>query len=242
MLYGMHFGSRVRGAALAMATMSAATLLMTACQPGPDSAGSAASPSGTAKKPTASPSGSPAPAKPSGGTGAPAKPAGDSSPKAPASVPATATPATKTKTCAAESLKAFMYQADVRPPGTGTGAAIVELTNMSGATCAIEGYPTVAGAANGTPEKNHPLTVTRTGSSSKVTLAPAAKAWVKMTFVQVQGEADGYCVSGTTPVTYPTLVVGLPSSGAHQLALEDGVLAECDNKVTVTAVTATKPS
>ncbi|WP_326783841.1 DUF4232 domain-containing protein [Streptomyces sp. NBC_00151] len=238
----MHFGSRVRGAALAMATMSAATLLMTACQPGPDSAGSAASPSGTAKKPTASPSGSPAPAKPSGGTGAPAKPAGDSSPKAPASVPATATPATKTKTCAAESLKAFMYQADVRPPGTGTGAAIVELTNMSGATCAIEGYPTVAGAANGTPEKNHPLTVTRTGSSSKVTLAPAAKAWVKMTFVQVQGEADGYCVSGTTPVTYPTLVVGLPSSGAHQLALEDGVLAECDNKVTVTAVTATKPS
>ncbi|MGC4982739.1 DUF4232 domain-containing protein [Streptomyces sp. DT193] len=238
----MHFGSRVRGAALAMATMSAATLLMTACQPGPDSAGSAASPSGTAKKPTASPSGSPAPAKPSGGTGAPAKPAGDSSPKAPASVPATATPATKTKTCAAESLKAFMYQADVRPPGTGTGAAIVELTNMSGATCALEGYPTVAGAANGTPEKNHPLTVTRTGSSSKVTLAPAAKAWVKMTFVQVQGEADGYCVSGTTPVTYPTLVVGLPSSGAHQLALEDGVLAECDNKVTVTAVTATKPS
>ncbi len=244
MLYGMHFGSRVRGAALAMATMSAATLLMTACQPGPDSAGSSASPSGTAKKPTASSSGSPTPTAPSGGTGASAGPAGDSTPKAPASVPATATatPATKTKTCAAESMKAFMYQADVRPPGTGTGAAIVEFTNMSGATCALEGYPTVAGAANGSPEKNHPLTVTRTGSSSKVTLAPAAKAWLKMTFVQVQGEADGYCVSGTTPVTYPTLVVGLPSSGAHQLALEDGVLAECDNKVTVTAVTTTKPS
>ncbi|MFF3413834.1 DUF4232 domain-containing protein [Streptomyces sp. NPDC002698] len=242
----MHFGSRVRGAALSMATMSAAALLMTACQPGPDSAGSSASPSGTAKKPTAPSSGSPAPTAPSGGAGASAEPAGDSTPKAPASVPATATatttPATKTRTCAAESMKAFMYQADVRPPGTGTGAAIVEFTNMSGATCALEGYPTVAGAANGTPEKNHPLTVTRTGSSSKVTLAPAAKAWVKMTFVQVQGEADGYCVSGTTPVTYPTLVVGLPSSGAHQLALEDGVLAECDNKVTVIAVTATKPS
>ncbi|MFD5521980.1 DUF4232 domain-containing protein [Streptomyces sp. NPDC127066] len=238
----MHFRSRVHGAALAMAAMSAATLLMTACQPGPDSAGSAASPSGTAKKPAASFSGSPASTAPSGGTGASAEPAGDSTPKAPASVPATAKPATKTKTCAAESLKAFMYQADVRPPGTGTGAAIVEFTNMSGATCSLEGYPTVAGAANGTPEKNHPLTVTRTGSSSRVTLAPAAKAWVKMTFVQVQGEADGYCVSGTTPVTYPTLVVGLPSSGAHQLALEDGVLAECDNKVTVTAVTATKPS
>ncbi|MFF8537920.1 DUF4232 domain-containing protein [Streptomyces sp. SAS_267] len=241
MLYGTHFGPRVRGAALAMATMSAAALLMTACQPGPDSA---ASPSGTGKKPTATSSSSPTPAAPSGGTGASAEPAGDSTAEVPASVPATATakPATKTKTCAAESLKAFMYQADVRPQGTGTGAAIVEFTNMSGATCALQGYPTVAGAANGSPEKNHPLTVTRTGTSSKVTLAPAAKAWVKMTFVQVQGEADGYCVSGTTPVTYPTLVVGLPSGGAHQLALEDGVLAECDNKVTVTAVTATKPS
>ncbi|MFF3446171.1 DUF4232 domain-containing protein [Streptomyces sp. NPDC002667] len=135
-----------------------------------------------------------------------------------------------------------MYQAAVRPPGTGTGAAIVEFTNMSGAECALQGYPTVAGAANGSPEKNHPLTVTRSGPSSRVVLAPAAKAWVKLTFVQVQGEADGYCVSGATPVSYPTLVVGLPGSGATQLALEDGVLAECDNKVTVTAVTASKPS
>ncbi|MGW0971475.1 DUF4232 domain-containing protein [Streptomyces sp. NPDC002516] len=135
-----------------------------------------------------------------------------------------------------------MYQAAVRPPGTGTGAAIVEFTNMSGAKCALQGYPTVAGAANGSPEKNHPLTVTRSGASSQVVLAPAAKAWVKLTFVQVQGEADGYCVSGAAPVSYPTLVVGLPGSGATQLALEDGVLAECDNKVTVTAVTASKPS
>ncbi|MFE1291157.1 DUF4232 domain-containing protein [Streptomyces sp. NPDC058751] len=250
MQYGTQFGTRVRGAALAVAAVSAATLLMTACRPDPDAAGSAASPSAAAKEPSAtagepSSSGSPAspaPAKPSGGTGASAGPAGDSS-KAPASVPATPTPTTKTKTCAATSLKAFMYQADVRPPGTGTGAAIVEFTNMSGATCALQGHPTVAGAANGSPEKNKPLTVTRTGPSAEVVLAPAAKAWVKMTFVQVQGEADGYCVSGSTPVSYPTLVVGLPSSGEHQLAVEGGgVLAECDDKVTVTAVTAKKPS
>ncbi|MFF4535028.1 DUF4232 domain-containing protein [Streptomyces aureus] len=244
MQYGMHFGPRFRGAALAMATMSAATLLMTACQPGSDSADSTATPAGGGtKKPAASSSASPKPGTPSGGTGTSAKPAGDSTPKAPASSTpaATATPATA-KTCAAESLKAFMYQAAVRPPGTGTGAAIVEFTNMSGASCALQGYPTVAGAANGSPDKNRPLTVTRTGPSSKVVLAPAAKAWVKLTFVQVQGEADGYCKSGSTPVSYPTLVVGLPGSGANQLALEDGVLAECDNKVTVTAVTATKPS
>jgi hypothetical protein len=225
-----------------MATLSAATLLITACQPGADAAGSTASPpSGKTAGPTDSSSaGSPAHAPSSGGTGASAKPAGGSTPKTPVSATATATPATKT--CAGESLKAFMYQAAVRPKGTGTGAAIVEFTNMSGASCALQGFPTVAGAANGSPEKNHPLAVTPTGSASKVLLAPGAKAWVKMTFVQVQGEGDGYCVSGSAPVTYPTLVVGLPAGGAHQLALEDGVLAECDNTATVTAVTATKPS
>ncbi|MCT9007895.1 DUF4232 domain-containing protein [Streptomyces rhizosphaerihabitans] len=238
----MHFGSRVRGAALAMATLSAATLLMTACQPGADAAGSTASPSDKTAGPTASSAGSPSPATSSGGTGTSAKPAGGSTPEAPVSASATSAAKTKTKTCAGESLKAFMYQADVRPAGTGTGAAIVEFTNMSGASCVVQGYPTVAGAANGTPEKNHPLAVTPTGSASKVVLAPGAKAWVKVTFVQVQGEGDGYCVSGSTPVTYPTLVVALPSGGAHQLALEDGVLAECDDTATVTAVTATKPS
>ncbi|MFI0960328.1 DUF4232 domain-containing protein [Streptomyces sp. NPDC021080] len=245
MQYGMHFGSRARGAALAMASMSAAALLVTACQPGSDTAGSTAAPSGgTATKPTASSAASSKPATPSGGTGTSAAPTGAPTSKAPASGSGgvTATPVATTKTCAAESLKAFMYQAAVRPPGTGTGAAIVEFTNMSGAACVLQGYPTVAGAANGTPEKNRPLTVTKAGPTSKVVLAPAAKAWVKLTFVQVQGEADGYCVSGSTPVSYPTLVVGLPGSGANQLALEDGVLAECDNKVTVTAVTATKPS
>jgi hypothetical protein len=65
---------------------------------------------------------------------------------------------------------------------------------------------------------------------------------VKLTFVQVQGEADGYCKSGTDPVVYPTLVVGLPGSGSHQVALEDGEFAECDNTVTATAVSAAKPS
>ncbi|WTX76865.1 DUF4232 domain-containing protein [Streptomyces sp. NBC_00647] len=233
----MHRGSRARRAALAMATVSAAALLMTACQPGDDDAGSAASPSGA---PTASSSGSPKPATSPGGTGSSTAPAVTSTPKAPGSASATSTPTTKT--CAGESLKSFMYQADVRPEGTGIGAVIVEFTNMSGTSCVVQGHPTVAGAPNGSPEKGRPLAVTPTGPASKVVLAAGAKAWVKVTFVQVQGEGDGYCVSGAEPVTYPTLVVGLPAGGAHQLALDDGALAECDDKATVTAVTATKPS
>ncbi|MEH0585917.1 hypothetical protein QA942_18235 [Streptomyces sp. B21-106] len=59
--------------------------------------------------------------------------------------------------------------------------------------------------------------------------------------MQVHGEADGYCKSGAVPSVYPTVVVGLPGSGSHQVALNDGQFAECDNTVTVTAVSAVKP-
>ncbi|WP_307164053.1 DUF4232 domain-containing protein [Streptomyces rishiriensis] len=147
-----------------------------------------------------------------------------------------------TPVCSAGSLKVAARQAADRPDGTGTGAAVVEFTNGSAKACVLKGHPTVAGAGNGSPEKNSPLSVTTTGSASPVTLAPGGRAWVKLTFVQVQGEADGFCESGAEPVVYPTIVVGLPGAGKHQVALDDGQFAECDNKVTVTAVSAVKPS
>ncbi|WTI41686.1 DUF4232 domain-containing protein [Streptomyces sp. NBC_00589] len=228
----MQYATGMRRGALAMVTASAATLLMTACQPGGSGTGAASSPSGVPAKPAASKSSAP--------TSAPSGPA-TTAPSTPAGTP-TSTPATKTKTCGVADLEASMYQAAVRPDGTGTGAAIVEFTNVSAKPCTVQGHPTVAGAGNGSPAKNHPLTVTAEGSASTVVVAPGGKAWTKLTFVQVQGEADGYCASGSTPVTYPTLVVGLPAAGFHQVALDDGVLAECDDTVTVTAVSATKPS
>ncbi|MFJ5304117.1 DUF4232 domain-containing protein [Streptomyces sp. NPDC088350] len=146
------------------------------------------------------------------------------------------------KACAAGSLKVSAYQAAVRPQGTGTGAAIVRFTNITGKPCVLRGHPTVAGAANGSPELNVPLKVTPTGSASPVKLAPGGRAWLKLTFVQVQGEGDGYCKSGSAPVVYPTMVIGLPGSGAHQVALDDGEFAECDGTVTATAVSAAKPA
>lgn len=228
----MQYATGMRRGALAMVTASAATLLMTACQPGGNGTGAAGSPSGVPAKPAASKSSAPTSAPSGPATTAPSTPAGT----------ATSAPATKTKTCGVADLEASMYQAAVRPDGTGTGAAIVEFTNVSAKPCTVQGHPTVAGAGNGSPAKNHPLTVTAEGSASTVVLAPGGKAWTKLTFVQVQGEADGYCASGSTPVTYPTLVVGLPAAGFHQVALDDGVLAECDDTVTVTAVSATKPS
>ncbi|MCX4400952.1 DUF4232 domain-containing protein [Streptomyces sp. NBC_01764] len=197
------YGIGVRRVATALVTASAATLLMTACQPGGSPAGAGSSPPG-------------APVKPAASTGA--------------------------KACGVSDLNASMRQAAVRPDGTGTGATVVEFTNVSGKACTVRGYPTVAGAGNGSPQKNRPLKVTTTGTASTVKIAPGGKAWTKLTFVQVQGEADGYCKSGATPAGYPTLVVGVPGAGAHQVALTDGVIAECDDKVTVTALSSAKPS
>ncbi|WP_237293264.1 DUF4232 domain-containing protein [Streptomyces katrae] len=132
------------------------------------------------------------------------------------------------------------HQADVRPPGTGTGAMVVSVTSRS--NCTLNGFPQVAGAGNGSPDKNLPLATTNSGTAAPVSLTPGARAWTKLTFVNVQGEADGYCVSGSTPVVFPTLVIRVPGAGSHQIAMDDGQFAECDNKVTVTPFSLTKPS
>ncbi|MEY9965592.1 hypothetical protein ABIA33_003638 [Streptacidiphilus sp. MAP12-16] len=143
---------------------------------------------------------------------------------------------------AAEVAVSPAHQAAVRPQGTGTGAVVVGVTNTSGHSCTLLGFPTVAGAGNGAPDHNLPLMVHHMGAASAVRLAPHEKAWVKLTFVQVQGEAGGYCVSGATPASYPTIVLGLPGAGAHQIAMDDGVFAECDNTVKVTALSSVRPS
>lgn len=216
---------------MAMAGVSAAALLMTACQPDDEGAGSPPVPSAT---PSAAASDAATPGTPSSGaTGSTGRPSAS---------PSSGAPGSDGASCAAGSLETSLRQADVRPQGTGTGAAVVRFTNTSASPCSLQGHPTVAGAANGSPDKGRPLAVTPTGTARKVVLAPGGRAWIKLTFVQVQGEGDGYCASGATPATYPTLVVGLPGAGAHQMALDDGVVAECDDTVTATAVTATTPS
>ncbi|MGV4980786.1 DUF4232 domain-containing protein [Streptomyces sp. NRAIS4] len=237
----MHHRNTIRLAASATAVIAAA-LSLTACSQGDDNgAAKTSSPTPASATPahTAPTAANPTPTAPSatrssgGGT--------STAPSTPAT-PASGTSAGTTPTCSVSAVTATAYQAANRPDGTGTGAAIVEFTNASGHACVLSGHPSVAGAGNGSPEHNSPLKVTPTGSASAVSLAPGGKAWVKLTFVQVQGEADGYCVSGAKPVVYPTLVVGIPGSGAHQVALSDGEFAECDNTVTATAVLAAKPS
>ncbi|MFF7550159.1 DUF4232 domain-containing protein [Streptomyces canus] len=241
----------MRGSVVAVVVASAA-LTVAGCQPGgggADTADGGVSPSGAVSSATSSPtpgapkpgSSAPGPSTPSASRPASSTP-GSSSPTASAPPSSAPTPGGSAAACSAGSLKATARQAAVRPDGTGTGSAVVEFTNISGRTCVLKGHPTVAGAGNGSPEMNVPLTVKQTGTAAPVKVAAGGKAWVKLTFVQVQGEADGYCVSGSAPVVYPTMVVRLPGSGAHQVALDDGQFAECDDTVTVTAVSAVRPS
>ncbi|MFJ3419037.1 DUF4232 domain-containing protein [Streptomyces sp. NPDC086082] len=215
--------SSIRRSASVVAAVSVAAVVMTGCQPGDTPADGGGTSSRTPTATASSPTSSASPTSPS-------SPAGSGSNGGAA------------KACSPDSLKASAYQAADRPVGTGTGAAIVRFTNAGAKSCVLQGHPTVAGAANGSPELNVPLTVTPVGPASPVKLAPGAQAWLKLTFVQVQGEGDGYCESGSAPVLYPTMVIGLPDSGAHQVALDEGQFAECDGTLTATAVTATKPS
>ncbi|MFI1151091.1 DUF4232 domain-containing protein [Streptomyces sp. NPDC020817] len=225
----MQYTASVRRTASALVVVATAAALMTGCTPSGE-AGAAGEPSQSVQSPTP---GTAAGGSGSGGTGQ-AKPSAPVSPAASGG---------KAKPCTIDDVKVTeARQAAVRPPGTGTGAAIVAVTNVSKSACTLQGFPTVAGAGNGSPGKNVPLATTHSGSAATVSLAPAARAWTKLTFVNVQGEADGYCESGATPASFPTLVVGVPGAGAHQTALDDGVLALCDNKATVTAYSATKPS
>ncbi len=217
----MRYGHGVRRTLVTMAAVAVAAVGTAGCQPGDSEVGAGGEP-GASGSTTSTP-------------GTPSAPSTSETPGTDTSGPSAAK-------CAADALEVAARQAAERPQGTGTGAAVVTFTNVSGAPCVLEGHPSVAGAGNGSPEHNSPLAVTPSGSAAPVTVAAGGKAWVKLTFVQVQGEGDGYCASGADPVTYPTLVVGLPGSGAHQVALDDGVFAECDNTVTVTAVSATEPA
>ncbi|MHC5904788.1 DUF4232 domain-containing protein [Streptomyces sp. S6] len=159
-------------------------------------------------------------------------------------LPGTAMAASTTTTpppaCAASALKVSAWQAAHPPVGTGTGAAVVQFTNVSKKTCVLKGHPTTVAGVSGS--HTTALKITTTGKAATVTVRPRAKAWVKLTFVQVQGEGDGYCKSGKTPKAYPSMMIGLQRSGKHKVALNDGWWALCDNKVTATSVSSVKPS
>ncbi|MFF4583488.1 DUF4232 domain-containing protein [Streptomyces sp. NPDC001389] len=242
----MHYTAGPRRTATALVAAAAATALMTGCGPTGDA--------GAAAPPSAPPAAATVPATPAGGSGGSTSTGGSSTGGSSTGSGGSAKPTPsaaggggggggggKTKPCTIEDVQVSpAHLADVRPPGTGTGAVVVSVTSHS--TCTLLGFPQVAGAGNGSPDKNLPLATANSGTATPVSLTPGARAWTKLTFVNVQGEADGYCVSGSTPVVFPSLVIRVPGAGSHQIGMDDGQFAECDNKVTVTPFSLTKPS
>ncbi|UQX04442.1 DUF4232 domain-containing protein [Streptomyces sp. RerS4] len=117
------------------------------------------------------------------------------------------------------------------------GATVVRVTviNEGPKPCVLRGFPTVALAGQGSPDKNRPLTVTRQGKAGPVTLRVGGTASTLIGFKPVLGEADGYCASGAEPTVAPSMVVGV-AGGALQLGPADGGdFALCGTTVTATA-------
>jgi hypothetical protein len=122
-----------------------------------------------------------------------------------------------------------------------TYAVDLSLTNTGGARCTLQGFPTVAIAGEGDPTRSKPLTVVTQGTAQPVPLSPGNRAWVRLTFRQVLGEADGYCASGADPATPPSIVLGV-ADGRHQVGLDGGGnFAECDDIVRTTAFLPARP-
>ncbi|THA82520.1 DUF4232 domain-containing protein [Streptomyces sp. A0592] len=104
-----------------------------------------------------------------------------------------------------------------------------------GPACVLRGFPTVALAGQGAPDRNAPLRVVPRGEARPVLLARGGSASTVLAFTPVLGEADGYCASGAEPTTSPSLVVGVAGTGFQVAPSDGGQFALCGNSVRATA-------
>jgi hypothetical protein len=212
-----------------MTLLSTACLALTACQ-GAAAVGSA----GTAPAVSQSPTSASTPTPQGTDTGAPA-------PAPTATRTGTTTVPVDLVRCAPENLTAAPAQPQPSNAATSTYDEDIKLTNSGHSTCELRGFPTVAVAGEGDPTRNRPLKVTQRGAVHAVRLAPGQSAWLRLSFRVVMGEADGYCASGATPTSAPTLVIGLGNGGGLQVEPADGVFAECDDVVWASSFLTTHP-
>ncbi|MFF3013286.1 DUF4232 domain-containing protein [Streptomyces sp. NPDC057939] len=117
------------------------------------------------------------------------------------------------------------------------GASAVRITviNDGPKPCVLRGFPTVALAGQGSPDRNRPLGVVREGQAPSVTLPVGGRATTRISFTPVLGEADGYCESGGTPTVAPSIVLGVGGGGLQLSPADGGDFALCGNNVRATA-------
>ncbi len=117
----------------------------------------------------------------------------------------------------------------------------ITLINDGPQACVLRGFPTVALAGQGSPDRHKPLNVVRQGQANAVQLAVGGRASAQLTFTPVLGEADGFCASGADPTVAPSIVLGV-AGGGFQLAPDDGgEFALCGTTVRATAFRAGGP-
>ncbi|MER6445137.1 DUF4232 domain-containing protein [Streptomyces venezuelae] len=123
-----------------------------------------------------------------------------------------------------------------------TGAERTDSTHVrftvvvnSGPACELRGFPTVALAGQGSPDRNKPLRVVPRGEARPVLLSVGGTASTVLTFTPVLGEADGYCASGADPTVAPSLVVGVARTGFQVAPSDGGQFALCGDTVRATA-------
>ncbi|WP_086827217.1 DUF4232 domain-containing protein [Streptomyces sp. NRRL B-24572] len=111
----------------------------------------------------------------------------------------------------------------------------ITLINDGPKACVLQGFPGMALAGQGSPNRNKPLKVVRQGTAKPVNLAVGGKAWTLIGFTPVLGEAEGYCASGAKPSVAPSIVLGV-GGGGLQLGPDDGGdFALCGDTVRATA-------
>ncbi|MEU9165184.1 DUF4232 domain-containing protein [Streptomyces sp. NPDC048424] len=111
----------------------------------------------------------------------------------------------------------------------------VAVTNEGPEACSLKGFPTVALAGQGSPDRNKPLNVVPQGQARAVELPVGGRAWTQLTFTPVLGEADGYCASGAEPTVAPSIVVGVCGGGLQVSPEGGGEFALCGTTVRATA-------
>lgn len=126
---------------------------------------------------------------------------------------------------------------------TGHDRVRITVVNDGPRACVLRGFPAVALAGQGSPDRNAPLDVVHQGRAGTVRLAVGDRASTLLTFTPVLGEAGGYCASGAEPTVAPSIVLGVGGNGGGdgaggglQLAPDDGgQFALCGSTVHATA-------
>ncbi|MGW4819080.1 DUF4232 domain-containing protein [Streptomyces sp. NPDC004227] len=205
-----HKSPSARRAALLVGAVALLGLPLTACGHGSGTSGAPQKVSGTAAPATGGTTAGTAPgtapgtsSAPSGGAAPPSGTVTGSTPGTGRNAGRTVTPATSTR-CHTSELRASVGREN---PGAGQENFPVVLTNTSGRTCTVRGYPGAA-FVDASGRQLGPDPKRSSGTPTTVTLKPGQSAWAGLTF-------SNPGVSGAKTATPASLIVTPPDERDH---------------------------